>query len=228
VESCVRLNGLRTNWFTFNCDLKHGCLLSPLLFNLFINDLVTLISSFDIGIDIGDEKLSILLYADDVVLLAESESDLQALLNALHSWCNVNKMTVNSGKSNVVHFRPPSIDRTAHTFTCGDDVIPVVEANRYLGLILTEHLDYNVMAKNVAASAGRALGLVIAKYKSFGSLPFGTYTKLYDSMVWSTINYGAAIWGDRQFSCINTVQHRAGRFYMGVGRYIPTMRCLEI
>jgi hypothetical protein len=123
VDSGVRLNGLCTNWFTVNCGLKQGYLLSPLLFNLFINDLVTLISSFDIGIDIGDEKLSILLYADNVVLLAESESDLQALLNALHSWCNVNTMTVNSGKSNVVQFRPPSIDRTAHTFTCGDDVI---------------------------------------------------------------------------------------------------------
>jgi hypothetical protein len=221
VESCVRLNGLRTNWFAVNCGLKQGCLLSPLLFNLFINDLVTLITSLDMGIDIGDEKLSILLYADDIVLLAETESDLQTLLNALNSWCVINKMTVNSDKSNVVHFRPTSVDRTVETFTCGDEVIQIVEAYRYLGLILTEHLDYNTMAKNVAASAGRALGLVIAKYKSFGSLPFGTYTKLFDSMVWSTINYGSAIWGDRQFSCINAVQQRAARFFLGVGRYTP-------
>jgi hypothetical protein len=48
---------------------------------------VTLIYSRDIGIDIGDEKLSIVLYADGVVLLAEAEADLQALCNALYSWC---------------------------------------------------------------------------------------------------------------------------------------------
>ena len=91
----------------------------------------------------------------------------------------------------------------------------------YLGLMLTEHLDYNVMAKNVAMSASRALGLVISKYKAFGGLPFHTYTKLYDSVVVGTISYGAAIWGDRTFLCISAVQHRAARFFMGVGRYTP-------
>ena len=61
------------------------------------------------------------------------------------------------------------------------------------------------MAKDVAKSAGRALGIVIAKYKSFGGLPFSSYAKLYESIVWSTISYGAAVWGTRQFSCINTI-----------------------
>ncbi len=36
------------------------------------------------------------------------------------------------------------------------------------------------------------------------------------------ITYGAAIWGLQDYSCINAVQHRAGRFYLGVGRYTPT------
>jgi hypothetical protein len=48
-----------------------------------------------------------------------------------------------------------------------------------------------------------------------------TYTKLYDSTPWSTISYGAAIWGDRRMSCITAVQNRALRFCMGVGRYTP-------
>ena len=40
VQCCVRVNGLKTNWFTVNCGLKQGCNLSTLLFNLFINDQV--------------------------------------------------------------------------------------------------------------------------------------------------------------------------------------------
>ena len=64
----------------------------------------------------------------------------------------------------------------------------------YLGLMLIEHLDYSVMANNVSMSANRALVLVISKYKAFGGLPFGSFTKLYDSIVMGTINYGAAIY----------------------------------
>lgn len=42
-------------------------------------------------------------------------------------------------------------------------------------------------------------------------------------MSWSTISYGAAVWGDRTFSCINSIQNKAIRFYMGVGRYTPNV-----
>ncbi|CAC5407696.1 unnamed protein product [Mytilus coruscus] len=132
-------------------------------------------------------------------------------------------MTINHNKSNVVHFRPNSTPRTINSFKCGDLDINVVEKYTYLGLVLTEHLDYQIMAKHVATSANRALGLVISKYKSFGGLPFDSFTKLYDSIVWSTISYGAAVWGDRTFSCINLIQNKAIRFYMGIGRYKPNV-----
>ena len=36
------------------------------------------------------------------------------------------------------------------------------------------------------------------------------------------ISYGAAIWMDRSFSCINDIQNRAARYFMGVGPYTPT------
>ena len=96
-----------------------------------------------------------------------------------------------------------------------------VDKYTYLGLVLTEHLDYQIMAKHVAAAANRALGLLISKHKSFGGFPFRTFSKLYDSTVWSTISYGAAVWGDKNFSCVNAVQNKTIRFFMGVGRYTP-------
>jgi hypothetical protein len=46
-----------TEWFNVNSGLKQGCVLSPVLFNIFINSLVTDIKALDIGIDIGGEKL---------------------------------------------------------------------------------------------------------------------------------------------------------------------------
>ena len=221
VKCCVRLNGIETEWFPVDCGLKQGCSLSPILFNFFINDLVTRISAMEIGIDIDGENVAILLYADDAVLVCESEKELQVLLQTLHTWCTDNKLAVNHDKSKVVHFRPQSVQQTQHAFMLGEKPIGIETQYTYLGLLLTEHMDYNSMAKQVAKSANRALGLVISKYKAFGGLPYNSYTKLYDSIVYSTISYGAAIWGYRRFSCISAVQNRAARFFMGVGRYTP-------
>jgi hypothetical protein len=56
------------------------------LFNIFINSLVTDIKARDSGIDIEGENICILLYADDIVLIAENENDLQLLLDILNTW----------------------------------------------------------------------------------------------------------------------------------------------
>ena len=87
--------------------------------------------------------------------------------------------------------------------------------------MLTEHVDYNIMAKNVSMSANRALDFFTSKYKALGDLPFNTFTKLYESIVLGTVSYGAAIWGHRTFSCISAVQNRAAGCFKGVGRNTP-------
>jgi hypothetical protein len=46
---------------------------------------------FNIGIDIDNEKLAIVLYADDMVLLAENEKDPQKMLDVLNCWCKNNQ-----------------------------------------------------------------------------------------------------------------------------------------
>ena len=88
--------------------------------------------------------------------------------------------------------------------------------------MLNEHLDYSITAKTVAQSANRALCLLIAKCKIMGGLPYDAFTKLYDSVVWPIINYGAPIWGVNSYSCINAVHNHAMRFFLGgVGKYTP-------
>lgn len=132
-------------------------------------------------------------------------------------------MTVNCDKSNIVHFRASSISKTEHVFEFNSEKLEIVHSYKYLGVVLNEFLDYNEIAKTVAMSASRALGLVISKSKAFGGFQYSTFTKLYDSMVWPIINYSAPIWGDRSYSCINAVHHRAMRYYLGVGRYTPNV-----
>jgi len=221
VSSCVRVNGLYTDWFNVQCGLRQGCSLSPLLFNMFVNDLAEKIKDTGKGICIDDKRISILLYADDIVLLAETEDELQCLLNILDSWCKANTMVVNPVKSNVVHFRPKSITRSAVNFICGENTLNTTAKYTYLGLLLDEFLDFNLTAKAVAQSAGRALGLLIAKFKAYGGMPYKVFAKLYDIIIWPIIAYGASVWGTKSYSCINSIQSRAMRFILCVGKYTP-------
>ena len=221
VQSCVRINGICTDFFEVNLGLKQGCLLSPLLFNFYINDLVDNLKFLDLGVNIDGEKVSVLLYADDIVLLSENENDMQRLLDVISEWCNDNKIHISRDKSKVVHFRNPSTPLSRYIFHCDNNQLDFAPSYQYLGLLFTEHLDYDIMAKTVAQSASRALGLLIAKCKQAGGFAYSTFTKLYDSLVWSVIDYGASIWGFTEYSCINAVHHRACRFFMGVGKYTP-------
>ena len=223
VVSCVRVNGFTTDWFNVKNGLRQGCSLSPILFNMFINDFALSVQALGKGIKLhDDERVSILLYADDIVLLAENENDLQSMLNLLDTWCSSNHLKINPTKSQIIHFRPKSAPKTNFTFTCGSNELKIVDRYVYLGLTLTEFLNFTVMAKMVSQAAGRALGLLIAKYKTLGGMPFDVYNKLYDALVWPVIAYGAAVWGDRSYSCIEAIQNRAMRFYLGVGRYTPS------
>jgi hypothetical protein len=163
------------------------------LFNIFINSLFTDIKALDIGIDIEGGKIGILLYADDIVLIAENENDLQLLLHILNTRCKHKALNVNFEKTKIVHFRNPSVPRTNEIFLLGEKQLGVVSKYQYLGLLLTEFLHYNEMAKAVARLAGGALSLLIVKSRAHGGFHFDTYTKLYDSLVWSVISYGAAI-----------------------------------
>ena len=222
VQCCVRINSVTTQYFNVSSGLKQGCLISPILFNLFINDLILELKESGCGIDIGAEELiCVLCYADDLVFIADNAEELQTMLNVLKKWCERWAMDINTKKTQVVHFRPTSLPKTDTVFTFGDVPLAIAEKYKYLGLILTEHLDYDKTAALVAKSAGRALGLMIAKAKAYGGLPYDCYTKLFNSLVQPIIDYGAAVWGTKEFSCINAVQNRACRFFMGVGRYTP-------
>ena len=81
IKCSVRINGHYTDWFDVDTGLKQGYLLSPLVFNLHINDLIIALEAAGLGIDLDGTTVSALLYADDLALIAEIEDDLQCMLD---------------------------------------------------------------------------------------------------------------------------------------------------
>ena len=59
----------------------------------------------DLLIRIGDTNIAILLYADDIALVAENETNLQKMFDFVNEWCETWKLSINSAKTQIVHFR---------------------------------------------------------------------------------------------------------------------------
>ena len=84
----VILNEFSTEYFDCPLGVKQGDTISPTLFSIFINDLAAEIKASNLGITLDNNlSLSILLYADDIILLAESEQKLQGMLDIVCDWC---------------------------------------------------------------------------------------------------------------------------------------------
>ena len=60
--------------FGASCGLRQGCILSPLLFLLYVNSLVYKLKEAEVGVKCGRQVIPVLLYADDAVILAEDET----------------------------------------------------------------------------------------------------------------------------------------------------------
>ena len=104
VECSVKFNGVAADWFDASIELKQGCILSPQFFNIFLKDLTDPMNDLKRGVKFGDEQISILLYADDIVLLSSNEEDLQCMLDLLYEYCRSWKMLLNFNKSKIVPF----------------------------------------------------------------------------------------------------------------------------
>ena len=92
------------------------------------------IKHLDVGICMGNFKLCILLYADDIVLLAENEVDLQKMLDVLHAWCCKMRLGINREKTQVIHFRKKESPVTSSVFNVGSALLKITQTYKYEGI----------------------------------------------------------------------------------------------
>ena len=90
------------------CDVEagvgQGCVLSPTLFAIFINNLARAISESGVGIDVGGKKVAILLYADDIVIITDNAEDLKESMKIATKWGKQWRCSFNRNKRQVVVF----------------------------------------------------------------------------------------------------------------------------
>ncbi len=155
--------------------------------------------------------------------MAESEEDLETLLNILKKWCKQWCMRLNIKKKKIVHFRTKTQPRTDFNFKFNNEIVECVDKYKYLGIILNEYLDFNITATILASSASRALGAIYTKFANLKGIGFSTFTILFHSGVVPILDYCSGIWGYQSFGQIDTIQNRAIRFYLGVHKFAPNL-----
>src|SRR5580698_3538922 len=110
--------------------------LSPLLFSLFISDMEEFFRQHNCnGVSLNHlVEILILLYVDDLILLANSAADLNRKLEVLHMYCNLNGLRVNIKKTKVIIFRSGGrLPKFVH-FYYDKNRLEIVKSYIYLGV----------------------------------------------------------------------------------------------
>ena len=101
-DQCVDLRGIRSSSDPITCGVPQGSILGPLLFSLYVNDMVSAVTS-----------CKLMLYADDSALLVSGkdvntiQSTLSRELESLNDWLCDNRLSLHLGKTESILFGSP-------------------------------------------------------------------------------------------------------------------------
>lgn len=147
-----------SDYFETLSGVKQGCLLSPLLFALFLNDLHDELGA---GLNIGETNVRLLLYADDIVILADKPHVLQLMINRLERYCINWSMKVNLDKSKIMVFRKGGRLAEHEKWTFNGAYVEIVNSYCYLGVKLSTKMSFTEHIQDRSKSAKASVYMVL-------------------------------------------------------------------
>ena len=118
----LRVGEVDTDGAKLSIGLKQGCVLSPILFALYIRELGVELVNSGKGVRVGDEKIPGLFFADDIVLMADTREELQDLLKITGEYGNKWRLEFSEEKSQVMSLGQKH--RQGHKWTVGNFNLP--------------------------------------------------------------------------------------------------------
>ena len=189
---CKNKKGL-TPTFSIEVGTRQGCNLSPTLFNLFLNDLPSQFNSDCKPVIINDIKLSCLMYADDLVLISETEKGMHNCLLTLETFCKKWRLTINIEKTKLLIVNQPK--KLDFNFRINNCKLEIVDSFSYLGLIISKKCNFQTAINELLKKATRAYYAIKKDFNFINNTHPKIIIKLYESMVQPILLYCSEIWG---------------------------------
>ena len=200
-KAVLRINGILSNTINCNKGVRQGCPLSPILFCLYVSDLVPSIGAVVGGVRLFDETINGLLYADDVVLLANSEESMRKSLLELEQFTYKWKLVVNIKKTKMMRSRATM----KGPFMIYGTQIEDVKRFKYLGYIVTHTGSLLAGVEDLAVSARKAYYALLQKARKLGGLPVNIMCNLFSVLIEPIMLYASEIWGVKRFEVMERV-----------------------
>ena len=217
VKSRVKVFNRLGNEFYCSLGVRQGECLSPLLFSLYLNDIEEQFvhSNMD-GLEVDMVKIFMLLYADDIVVFANTPEELQRGLNLLNEYCKRWKLTINVAKTKILVFRKGGILPRNIAFTYYGVPLEIVKSFKYLGIVFTVCGSFSEAHNTLAGQAQKAIFKLNKYLYKFTFISPRHKFELYDKLITPILNYGSEVWGFAKTNAIERVHMQFCKKVLGV------------
>lgn len=197
-QHCVCIDN-HTSSFLFTGGVPQESVLGPLLFNVFINDIVQI-----------DSEEKFIMHADNTTLLISGKCDnnlvmrCNATLERFHVRSQSNRININPAKTMVVIFRAKNKQvKLNHIIKYSNNTIQIVNETKILGVTFSACLSWDTHINNICRNLSSATG-AFARTRSL--LPTKVKINLYYALFESHLNYCSLVWANTTKTSVTKIQ----------------------
>ena len=155
-EQYVSQNGQNSNYNNITCGVPQGSVLGPLLFILYINDLPKISNNFKPILFADDTNL---IFYDKTILILKDK--MQTDINKLFKWLNINKLSININKTNVLLFNIRNKNENINLNLYINNIkLKQVTDIQFLGVYIDDKLNWKKQINYVATKLCRAIAIL--------------------------------------------------------------------